>query len=358
MGMGAETGAGCSGASCCNGVACGPNTTCSNGNCVCAYNTCSGHCVNESNDSSNCGACGHNCEGGQCSGGKCQPATLATGIGASGLALDSANLYWIDTVMNNVVQLPLSGGSSVTLASGQVSLAGITVDANSVYWTAFGGGNLMMGTVMKCAIGGCAGNPQTLASDQINPSGIAVEGNNVYWGEYTSSPVYSVPIGGGTPVAVTTMSNGQPAGLAVDSTDVYWVAPGGGTVNKCAIGGCGASPTTLVSGLSFPEYIALDANNVYWSELTTGGSVMKCAKSGCPSGPTTLASGGSPGSIVVVGSTVIWADSSSGILTCDVGGCGMNPTVLISDNANFVAADATHVYWSSNLNRAVKRLVR
>jgi hypothetical protein len=110
-------------------------------------------------------------------------------------------------------------------------------------------------------------------------------------------------------------------------------------------------------GLSSPQYIALDATSVYWSELTTGGSVMKCAKSGCPGGPTTLASGGSPQGIVVVGDTVIWADSASGILTCSTGGCGMTPTVLMPDsNARFVTADATHVYWVAN--RVVKRLVR
>jgi hypothetical protein len=43
-----------------------------------------------------------------------------------------------------VNKVPLSGGTTVTLVSGPAGLAGIAIDASSVYWT-----NYINGTVMK-----------------------------------------------------------------------------------------------------------------------------------------------------------------------------------------------------------------
>ena len=338
-----------------NGYTCGSNMSCTGGVCGCAGNMCGGACVDETSNALHCGACGHNCEGGACSGSKCQPAVLATGAGAYEMALDATNLYWIDTAANTVVKLALSGGSPVNLATGQNVPDGIALDAANVYWTTSGGGSA--GTVMKCAIGGCANSPQVLASARSDPTGIAVDANNVYWGEYTSSPIQSLPLAGGTPVPLTTVSNGQPGDVRVDSTAVYWVAPGGGTVNRCSIGGCGASPTTLVSGRSSPQFMGIDGANLYWTE---NAGIMTCAKAGCGGQATTLAPSGNLAGIFVYGGIVYFSEGSggtSGIYTCATGGCGMSPSLLIADTApGAVVVDATHVYWVSQ--RTVKRLVR
>jgi hypothetical protein len=77
-------------------------------------------------------------------------------------------------------------GTPVPLASGQNRPYGIAVDSTNVYWLNSGDG-----TVMKVPIGG--GTPETLSSGQQNPatagSAIAVDGTSVYWTGYSSGTV-------------------------------------------------------------------------------------------------------------------------------------------------------------------------
>ena len=89
-----------------------------------------------------------------------------------------------------------------------------------------------------------------------------------------------VSTGGGTR---TTLASGQsdPEGIAVDARGVYWTNAGSGTVMKVpkitgdAFGG--GTPTALASGQSDPYGIAVDATFVYWTDYTSG-TVMKLPK--------------------------------------------------------------------------------
>ena len=54
------------------------------------------------------------------------------------VVVDSQNVYWTNygksSADGSVVEVALTGGAPVTLASGQPSPGGIAVDATSVYW--------------------------------------------------------------------------------------------------------------------------------------------------------------------------------------------------------------------------------
>ena len=80
---------------------------------------------------------------------------------------------------------------------------------------------------------------------------------------------------GGSATLLAVAQSG-PMAVAVDGTNVYWTNNTGGTVMKCAVGGC-SSATTLASGQSGPAGIAVDSTSVYWAN-ETGGTIMKVAK--------------------------------------------------------------------------------
>ncbi len=155
-----------------------------------------------------------------------------------GVVTDGTNVYWanwgtFDALghSNNdgaIMQGSVKGGTPLTLASNLSATACLAVDANNVYWTnigQLGGDNLPApntGAVMQVPIGG--GTVVTLASAQPIPLGIAVTGGMVYWTQYAlSAPglIMSVPAGGGTVVPLVA-GLPDPFSMTVAGDTLYW----------------------------------------------------------------------------------------------------------------------------------------
>jgi hypothetical protein len=230
------------------------------------------------------------------------------------LAVDAVNVYWTNLTVGGlntgtVMACAIGGcnGKPTPIATGQWGPTSIAVDATSVYFTNEGdkpnGGG---GTVAKCPIDGCgAGNANlvTLASGRTMPSGIALDDANVYWADaWNPGTVSRVAKGGG---AIAPIASGRfyPRFVAVSGGTVYWVNQGDGssanaTIESCAVSGC-AAPATVASGQTFASGLAVDGTNAYWANAN-GGTIVKCALGGCGASPTTLASGmNSPWSVAV-----------------------------------------------------------
>ncbi len=235
--------------------------------------------------------------------------------------------------------------------------------------------------LFTCPLGGCIDAPTVLATGFAYA--LSVDGSNAYWTTYDNTEVMACSLGGcATPTTLASLaSNEPPTGIAVDAANIYWAVELGGLM-KCAIRGCSSSVTTLVtdsrdgppitdpSGTTLPgavsqlRQIALDDANVYIVDsYGTGlGRILKCAKNGCNNSPTTLASGlsGAIG-IAVDADNVYWTETgdsaNSGptlagpgrVAKCETGGCNDSPTVIAAhqDGPTGIAVDATQVYWAA-----------
>lgn len=163
-------------------------------------------------------------------------ATLASGSTPSGIVVDDASVYWTDanfsvaTGSGEIVKIPVGGGNPTTLASGLDLPGAMALDAANVYWI-----DDTDDTVMKVPVGG--GNASTLAKGQAGqsqPVAVATDGASVFWTASYSYTVTKVPVGGGTP---TTLASEllSPFDIVVDATSVYWAADLGSNSGESTI---------------------------------------------------------------------------------------------------------------------------
>ncbi len=117
---------------------------------------------------------------------------------------------------------------------------------------------------------------------------------------------------------------------------------------------------TLASGQSYPNYVAVDATNVYWTTENSGtaGEAFECANGGCAS-PMVLGSGVGGHGIASDGTDVFWVAPSS-VNECAVAGCNDSPTVLVAGQSGGLGLglDAANVYWTSQYDGTVKQCAR
>jgi len=262
--------------------------------------------------------------------------TMASGLGQStGLTLDGANLYLVDTDARTVLSLSKWGGTVTTLASDQDSPFSITVDGTSVYWT----NTVAAGTIVRAPIGG--GAPATLATDLGTPYNVVVRAGNVYWTNDTANTVMTVASGGGVATTLASMQ-ASAAGIEVDATSVYWT-DFSGTVMRVPVGGGAA--TTLATGQR-PSSICVDAANVYWTDFGLG-TLMKIPLGG--GAVTTLATGqGDPATLAVDSANAYLGLRTSGSVV-KVPLDGGSTTIVVPGQPviNDVVVDATSIYWTT-----------
>lgn len=121
------------------GANCGVGWTCQNGTCEqcpAGQQGCNGKCVDPApwaTDPKNCGACGHDCDGGKCSGGKCEPVelgsyTLVTNDYPLGIAVGAHGAY-----VRTTASLQLVGGSAPAVVSLSPPVASPAVALSSGY---------------------------------------------------------------------------------------------------------------------------------------------------------------------------------------------------------------------------------
>lgn len=331
----------CSNGACTPGTTrtCGNNQTCSNNACACvAPNvTCGDACVNTATDASNCGSCGHSCQGGTCSGGLCQPIAMTSGLSGYSFVfgVDSQYVYYSScsdsyTCTPMRIVIGVTGGTGSALTS--TTCSGIGVIGNTLL--------LFENQVADflCTIGtDCAPTSATRFADGFfgrfkspspayftltsyanastetttwytnansaqstfswghsgNLSSFAQVGNAVYWIEAVDSSTYKISGTVGFPASTTHQvagsitynaniidANSQSLIVQDNSSNALYRVP--------LPGGLGTASPQAIVGTTATGFVTEDVNGIYW--IDSLGNVNRCSAPACSSN-TTLATG-------------------------------------------------------------------
>jgi hypothetical protein len=316
---------------------------------VCGSGCCA--CGDTTSDVHNCGYCGHDCGSAACTNGICDTSVLATAqVDAYAIAVDEQNVYW--TVEGTgkdgaVMKLPLTGnaqptalatglyypaaltvdatrvyfatadglysvpiagnGSASSLASLDGSATGITVDKSNVYVSLTPFSPMETGSVISVPLTG--GAAKTLADGLDQPKGVATSGPNVYFADTTD--VFSVAAGGGT--AKTIEPQQYAYSVAADATHTYWTSGlEMGAVMQAGLGG--GVPLTLVANQFYPNAIAVDASNVYFTVGKGGGGTVVKVPIGGGAAVTLASAQAYPTSVAVNSTRVFWVNFGTGTI--------------------------------------------
>ena len=297
-----------------------------------------------------------------------QLVTLSTPGEAFLLQVDSANAY-VETE-TSVLQIPFSGAAPITLGTVNLESAGLAVVGPTVYWDDYNYSGASspsepQGILTGAPIGG--GQVTTLATGQGLPSALAADSTNLYWLNLQQCPtpttcgsaVMSMPVGGGTPVVVASVTPSTPNTIAIDASNVYWGTNDGRIEMVPKHGG---TPTLLADYETTVAGMVVSGSSVYW--LTSGGDLMQT--------PT----GGGPSTAIVVGtdsivglaadSTNVYfatgsdpfetsGDSPSTIQKVPLGGGSAETLWTGTDTPEAIQVDGTSLYFTTALG-AVNKL--
>jgi hypothetical protein len=321
----------------------------------------------------------------------------APGCGTARLAVAGGSVYWTESATGLVRALAVAnpGGAPIPIATGQMAPGPIASDGTAVYWSNAGDKTIVSAPLAAASDGGATdagatdagatdggatdGGVQPLATAPEVVNGLIAGGGFVY---YTSgASTLRVARTGGTPLTLATFSScrtSPPYALALDTDYVYQTDKVNQYITRVRIDGtqlvtspCAdagmaqiAAPETVThsQGELFLDAIYRAGDEVVWADHTN----IYAKVPGTVAGREVATSAGENvvTGFVVTGANVYLAEGADALVgpTNDTiqiaplgtpdGGTDIPPAGAIiavgQHAAASLAADATHVYWTTH----------
>jgi hypothetical protein len=319
---------------------------------------------------SNCGACGHDCEGGGCVQGVCQPVVLEGDESfPSTLAVDGVKVYWVNQTDADYGKPPKSaivraaprrGGEPATLDTLSPGVgSSLHHDGKYLYfyrwvqWTL--GDNPYSGAVMRlCDDGTCPSISLSGGVDDYQWE-IVLDSSRIFFPTSRTGGLSRIDIGGSKPLPAGVFTTFFLTRLAVDDSFVYAVAVPNASqtqpvmvvrFDKTRAGG--GEP--LMKGLIEGGDVVVDANSVFVSDTK---KVYRLTKSATPE-VTPLTPELHPGFLAMDADRIYWlefsnkstgAPSSLHWVRKDGTGLGSMTLAIDATYGPGLAVDDTAIYW-------------
>ncbi|MBS1515126.1 MAG: T9SS type A sorting domain-containing protein [Bacteroidetes bacterium] len=191
-------------------------------------------------------------------------------VSPRGIAIDGATdrMFWSDNSSKSLFRATLSGASITQIVSGLTSPGYVAYDpaSDKVYFADNGAG---VKKIMRCNPDGTGLEDVVTSLNQV--WGIAFNSldNNIYWidsgiDKIQKGNVSSLPV---TKVDVVTGLTGNPRGIVIDALNslIYWTDNFYQDVKRATTSG--ASQTQLITGVPYPQGIAINWNSALPVEL-------------------------------------------------------------------------------------------
>lgn len=274
---------------------------------------CGASCVVISRDAENCGTCGRSCGGGTCSDSACSIATVRDGIAdLHGFTVDGGALYF--TSADKVFSCTADKCTSPNQLAAMIGYPAedIEVDAGFLYFKSAPNQNTERPAIFRCPVTGCPNPPSAIVGDGLNGVGDIAT---------SKQSLFTVLFGSG----------------------LNWV--------DCSSGTCAKTVVVVAKPVGT---FAVDAQNIYFQDLTGGGAAL----SSCPiAASCTRTSFGAPTSVMgpirVAGDKVYFvgpgvSSGTNGVYACGTTGPCAKPTALTktTDVIPNLAADTAGIYWT------------
>lgn len=311
-----------------------------------------GPCVDTATNPKHCGACFHDCLGGQCAGGVCQPVSVATDDGVLlAIALDATHVYWANRTTGDIMRAPLGGGPAERVFDGPSGLdpgKEFAVYGGHVYF-AFNDPEDSSGFVMRCPVTGCAGAPQPVVSGLTSVDFVAVQDGGTLLFTELSGRVARCTLPCTPPFETIASGESFPLRATAAGDAVVWstLDPGRGGVVRAKVG---TAPPFDVKTSATPYAVAIAGEEIIWAQLGSGPRAIR--RDG--GGPVRLltSSGTQTSYMVVENGSVYFTDSRESIgavYRCALSGCvdGGLPLAANQAKPNGIAVDTKSVYWTT-----------